>query len=158
MKIKIICVGKLKEKYLKDAILEYSKRLGRFCTLEITELSDEKIPDNPSVAEEEKVLFCEGEKILNKIGASDYVVTLCVEGKQLSSEEFAKKLSDIQMTSSNIVFIIGGSLGLSDKVKKSASLHLSFGKITLPHQLMRVILSEQIYRAFKIINNEAYHK
>ena len=159
MKIKIICVGKLKEKYLKDAINEYSKRLGRFCTLEVTELSDEKIPDNPSLAEEEKVLLCEGEKILKNIGASDYVVTLCVEGKQLSSEEFANKIHTLGLSGkSNISFIIGGSLGLHPSVKNRSDLRLGFSKMTFPHQLMRVVLLEQIYRAFKINANEKYHK
>ena len=159
MKIKIICVGKLKEKYLKDAISEYSKRLGRFCNLEITELADEKIPDNPSAAEEEKVLLCEGEKILGKIGATDYVITLCVEGKQLSSEEFANKIHTLTLGGkSNITFIIGGSLGLHPDVKNRSDLRLGFSKMTFPHQLMRVVLLEQIYRAFKINANEKYHK
>lgn len=158
MNITVICVGKLKEKYLKEAVSEYSKRLSRFSKFDIIELPDCKIPENASPAQNEEVLEKEGELILSKIKPGAYVVAMCIEGQQLSSEEFAKKLGSIQMTSSNIVFIIGGSLGLSDKVKKSASMHLSFGKITLPHQLMRVILAEQIYRCFKIINNEAYHK
>lgn len=158
MNITVICVGKLKEKYLKEAVSEYSKRLSRFSKFDIIELPDCKIPENASPAQNEEVLEKEGELILSKIKPGAYVVAMCIEGQQFSSEEFAKKLGSIQMTSSNIVFIIGGSLGLSDKVKKSASMHLSFGKITLPHQLMRVILAEQIYRCFKIINNEAYHK
>ena len=159
MKIKIVCVGKLKEKYLKDAIDEYTKRLSRFCTARITELSDEKIPDNPSLAEEEKVLEAEGEKILKCISPSDYVISLCVEGKALSSEEFAQKLSDIALSGkSTICFVIGGSLGLSQRVKARSDFRLSFSKMTFPHQLMRVFLTEQIYRAFKINSNEKYHK
>ena len=159
MKIKIVCVGKLKEKYLKDAIDEYTKRLSRFCIAQITELSDEKIPDNPSLAEEEKVIESEGEKILKCISTSDYVISLCVEGKALSSEEFAQKLSDIALSGkSTICFVIGGSLGLSQRVKARSDFRLSFSKMTFPHQLMRVFLTEQIYRAFKINSNEKYHK
>lgn len=158
MNITVICVGKLKEKYLKEAVLEYSKRLSRFAKLDIIELPDCKIPDNASSAQERDVLEKEGDLILSKIKPASYVIAMCIEGKQLSSTEFAQKIQEISFTSSNIVFIIGGSLGLSDKVKQSANLHLSFGKITLPHQLMRVILLEQVYRGFKINNNEAYHK
>ena len=159
MKIKIVCVGKLKEKYLKDAIDEYTKRLSRFCTVQIIELSDEKIPDNPSLSEEEKVLELEGEKILKNISPSDYVFSLCVEGKALTSEEFAQKLSDIALSGkSTICFVIGGSLGLSKGVKARSDFRLSFSKMTFPHQLMRVFLTEQIYRAFKINANEKYHK
>lgn len=159
MKIKIICIGKLKEKYLKDAISEYSKRLSRFCSFEITELSDEKIPDNASVAEEQKVLNAEGEKILKCISPTDYVISLCVEGIEMSSEDFAKKLSSLSLGGkSSISFIIGGSLGLSDEVKSRSDYRLSFSKMTFPHQLMRVFLTEQIYRAFKINANEKYHK
>ena len=159
MKIKIVCVGKLKEKYLKAAIDEYTKRLSRFCTLQIIELSDEKIPDNASLAEEEKVIESVGEKILKNILTSDYVISLCVEGKDFSSEEFAQKLSDIALSGkSTICFVIGGSLGLSKSVKSRSDFRLSFSKMTFPHQLMRVFLTEQIYRAFKINANEKYHK
>ncbi len=158
MNITIICVGKLKEKYLKDAVLEYSKRLSRFVKLEIIEIPDCKIPENASPAEENAVLEKEADLIIAKIKSGATVVTLCVEGKELSSPEIAKKLEDISMQSSHIVFIIGGSLGLSDRVKNLSNLRLSFGKITLPHQLMRVILLEQIYRGYKINNNESYHK
>ncbi len=159
MKIKIICVGKLKEKYLKDAVDEYSKRLGRFCNLEITELSDEKIPENASDGEEKKVLMGEGQKILGKISSGDYVVSLCVEGKQKSSEDFASCLSDLALSGkSTVCFIIGGSLGLSDEVKNRSDMRLGFSMMTFPHQLMRVFLLEQIYRAFKINSNEKYHK
>ncbi|NDO18255.1 23S rRNA (pseudouridine(1915)-N(3))-methyltransferase RlmH [Lachnospiraceae bacterium MD329] len=158
MNINVICVGKIKEKYFTDAITEYSKRLSRFVKLNIIEVADEKIPDNASAKEMEIVKKKEGERILSKLPANSFAVTLCVEGKELSSTEFATKLSDISMTSSNITFIIGGSLGLSDDVKSASQLRLSFGRITLPHQLIRVVLLEQLYRAFKINNNETYHK
>lgn len=158
MNINVICVGKIKEKYFTDAITEYSKRLSRFVKLNIIEVADEKIPDNASAKEMEIVKKKEGERILSKLPANSFAVTLCVEGKELSSTEFATKLSDISMTSSNITFIIGGSLGLSDDVKAASHLRLSFGRITLPHQLIRVVLLEQLYRAFKINNNETYHK
>ena len=158
MNINIICVGKIKEKYFQGAIEEYSKRLSRFARLTITEVADEKIPDNASEKECEIVKSREGEKILSRLGDSSYVITLCIEGKEMSSEALAGKIADISMISSNITFIIGGSLGLSDTVKSKSQLRLSFGQMTLPHQLMRVVLLEQIYRAFKINNNESYHK
>ena len=158
MNINIICVGKIKEKFFTAAIEEYSKRLSRFAKLTVTEVADEKIPENASDKECEIVKDKEGKKILSKLGDNSFVVTLCIEGKEMPSEEFAKKIADISMTSSNITFIIGGSLGLSDEVKCKSQLRLSFGQMTLPHQLMRVVLLEQIYRAFKINNNESYHK
>ncbi len=158
MKITIIGVGKIKEKYFTDAIKEYSKRLSRFCQIEIIEVNDEKIPENASEKEMEKIKEKEGKGILSKIKDGAYVVTLCIEGKELSSEALAKKIEAISMQSSHIVFVIGGSLGLSEEVKNASSLRLSFGKMTLPHQLMRVVLLEQIYRAFKINNSENYHK
>lgn len=158
MNINIICVGKLKERYLADAIAEYSKRLSRFCRLTVTEIPDEKIPDNASEKEKELIKAREGEKILARLAPSEFAAALCIEGKELASEEIAKKLADVSMTHSNIAFIIGGSLGLGDAVKERAQLRLSFGKITLPHQIARVVLLEQLYRAFKINNNEAYHK
>jgi 23S rRNA (pseudouridine1915-N3)-methyltransferase len=159
MKIKIICVGKIKEKYLKDAIDEYSKRISRFAKLEIIEISDEKIPDNASRSEEEKVIKTEGEKIEKYILPKDYVIALCVEGKNISSNEFADKISKITLSgASSIAFIIGGSLGIYEKIKKISNFNLSFSQMTFPHQLMRVILLEQIYRAFKINANEEYHK
>ncbi len=158
MNINVICVGKIKEKYFTDAITEYSKRLSRFVKLNIIEVADEKIPDNASAKEMEIVKKKEGERILSKLPANSFAVTLCVEGKELSSTELAAKISDVSMTSSNITFIIGGSLGLSDDVKAASHLRLSFGRITLPHQLIRVVLLEQLYRAFKINNNETYHK
>ena len=158
MNINIISVGKIKEKYFTAAIDEYAKRLSRFVKLNITEVQDEKIPDNASGKEMELVKEKEGAKILAKLPQNSFVVTLCIEGKELSSEELAEKISDISMTSSNSTFIIGGSLGLADAVKCKSNLRLSFGRMTLPHQLMRVVLLEQIYRAFKINNNESYHK
>ena len=158
MMITVICVGKLKEKYLKDAILEYTKRLSRFTKLNIIEIPDCKIPENASPAQELIILEKEGRQILSKIKNNDYVISMCVEGKQFSSTEIAQKLMEISVSAKNIVFIIGGSLGLCENVKKRSNLCLSFGKITLPHQLMRVILLEQIYRGYKINNNETYHK
>lgn len=157
MNINIVCVGKIKEKYLKDAIAEYSKRISRFAKLEITELADEKIPENASDKQEEAVKAKEGDEILARI-KDGYTVALCVEGKQLSSECLAAKMSDVCMNNSRITFVIGGSLGLDERVKKAADLKLSFSEMTFPHQLMRVILLEQIYRAFKINAGEKYHK
>jgi len=159
MKIKIICVGKLKEKYLKDAIDEYSKRLSRFCTFQITEVPDEKIPDNASSSDEKKVLSTEGEKILKLLMPSDYVISLCVEANQMPSEKFARTISDITLSGkSSICFVIGGSLGLHPDVKSRSDMRLGFSKMTFPHQLMRLLLTEQIYRALKINANEKYHK
>ena len=158
MNINIICVGKIKEKYFTAAIEEYSKRLSRFSRLNIIEVADEKIPDNASEKECEIIKNKEGAKILSKLGGNAYVIAMCIEGKEISSEGLAEKIAATAMTTSNITFIIGGSLGLSDEVKARANHKISFGRITLPHQLMRVVLLEQIYRAFKINNNESYHK
>lgn len=158
MNINIIAVGKIKEKYFTAAINEYSKRLSRFVKLNVTEVADEKIPDRASDKEIEQIKEKEGEKILAKIPQGSYVITLCIEGEELSSEELAEKVAAVSMTNSSVTFIIGGSLGLLDKVKSASQLRLSFGRMTLPHQLMRVVLLEQIYRAFKINNNESYHK
>ncbi|MBQ6558623.1 MAG: 23S rRNA (pseudouridine(1915)-N(3))-methyltransferase RlmH [Clostridia bacterium] len=158
MNINIICVGKIKEKYFTAAIEEYSKRLSRFSRLNIIEVADEKIPDNASEKECEIVKSKEGAKIISKLSRDAYVIAMCIEGREISSEGLAEKIATISMTASNITFIIGGSLGLSDEVKQRANHKMSFGKITLPHQLMRVVLLEQVYRAFKINNNESYHK
>jgi 23S rRNA (pseudouridine1915-N3)-methyltransferase len=158
MNINIISVGKIKEKYFTAAIDEYSKRLSRFVKVNIIEVPDEKIPDNASEKEKENIKAKEGAKILAKLPENSFVAALCIEGKEMASEELAKKIADISMTSSTITFIIGGSLGLSDEVKSRSALRLSFGRMTLPHQLMRVVLLEQIYRSFKINNNESYHK
>ncbi len=159
MNVNIVCVGKIKEKYLKDAIEEYKKRLSRFCKLTITEVSDEPMSDRPSDAEKNVILQKEGEKILNAIKNTDVLISLCVEGKQMSSEKFSDFLSNECVTgASSFTFVIGGSLGLSEEIKKNSKLRLSFSEMTFPHQLMRVILLEQIYRAFKINANESYHK
>lgn len=159
MKIKIICVGKIKENFYKEAITEYAKRLSKFTSFSVIEVSDEKTDEKASQKENELVLSKEGKRILEQIGNDDYVISLCIEGKPLSSVDFSKKISEVMLNGySNIAFLIGGSLGLSDEVKKRSDYKLSFSEMTFPHQLMRVILTEQIYRAFKIINNEPYHK
>ncbi len=158
MKLTLICVGRIKEKYFTDAIKEYAKRLSRFANPNIIEIADEKIPDKASDAQKEQIKLTEAEKILAKIPKNSFVVSMCIEGKEFSSEELSAKLADISMHCSHAVFIIGGSLGLSDSVKQASHCRMSFGKITLPHQLMRVVLLEQVYRAFKILNNENYHK
>ena len=159
MKIKIVTVGKLKEKYLKDGIIEYSKRISRFATVEMIELADEKTPDRASDSENAKILDVEGNRILSKIGEREFVVVLAIEGKTLSSEEFSKQLEQASINGySTLTFVIGGSLGLSPQVKNRANLSLSFGRLTLPHQLMRLVLVEQIYRAFTIQQGSPYHK
>ena len=150
--IKIICVGKIKEKYLRDAIEEYKKRLSKYTKLEIIEVND---VDNPS---KEIVLLKEKESIEKHIDIRDFVITLEIEGNMLSSEELAKKIDNVFNTNSTITFIIGGSYGLHQDIKNRSNYKLSFSKLTFPHQLFRVILLEQIYRSFKINNNEAYHK
>ena len=159
MKIKIVTVGKLKEKYLKDGIAEYSKRISRFATIEIIELADEKTPDRASDSENAKILDVEGNRILSKIGDREFVVVLAIEGKTLSSEELSKQLEQASINGfSTLTFVIGGSLGLSKEVKKRANLSVSFGRLTLPHQLMRLVITEQIYRAFTIQQGSPYHK
>ena len=159
MKIKIVTVGKLKEKYLKDGIAEYSKRISRFAKLEMIELADEKTPDKASEIENQKILETEGARILSKIGERDFVLVLAIEGKTFSSEEFSKQLEEASIKGySTLTFIIGGSLGLAPGVKNRANLSVSFGRLTLPHQLMRLVLVEQIYRAFTIQQGSAYHK
>ena len=159
MKIKIVTVGKLKEKYLKDGIAEYSKRISRFAAVEMIELADEKTPDRASDSENEKILNLEGNRILSKIGDREFVVVLAIEGKTLSSEEFSSQLEQASINGySTLTFVIGGSLGLSPQVKKRANLSLGFGRLTLPHQLMRLVLVEQIYRAFTIQQGSPYHK
>ncbi len=159
MNISIIAVGRLKEKYLKEAISEYSKRLGRYCKFEIIELQDEKTPDNASEREEELIKEKEGKSILSKIKDNAYVIAMDLNGKQLTSVEFAKFISDCGIKgNSNLVFVIGGSLGLSQEVIKRADYKLCFSKMTFPHQLFRVMLLEQIYRGYRINNNEPYHK
>ncbi len=156
--INIICVGKLKEKFFKDAIDEYSKRLSKYCKLNIIELPDEKIPEktNPNIENEIKTKECNN--IINHIKKDSYVISLDLTGKQLSSEEFSKNIENISMQSSQITFIIGGSLGLTDKVLNMSNQKICFSKMTFPHQLIRVFLLEQIFRAFKISNGETYHR
>ncbi len=159
MKIKVVTVGKLKEKYLKDGIAEYSKRISRFAKFEMIELSDEKTPDKASESENQKILEIEGQRILSKVADRDFVIVLAIEGKTLSSEEFSKQLEETSIKGfSTLTFIIVGSLGLSSSVKNRANLSVSFGRLTLPHQLMRLVLVEQIYRAFTIQQGFPYHK
>ena len=159
MKITLIAVGKLKEKYLKEAVSEYSKRLGRYCKLEIIEVSDEKTPEQASQTAEEQIREKEGERILKHIKDDMYVIALEIQGKMLSSEELAAKMEDLGIQGkSHIAFVIGGSIGLGKEVLKRADDSLSFSKMTFPHQLMRVILLEQVYRGYRIINGEPYHK
>lgn len=159
MKIDIICVGKVKESFYRDAISEFLKRLSRYATVSIVEVADEPTPDGASPAQEEQIKDKEGIKIIEKIAASAYVVALAIEGKKLSSEELSKKIEDIGVAgTSHIQFIIGGSLGLSKSVLEKSDFKLSFSDMTFPHQLMRVILLEQVYRAYRIINHEPYHK
>ena len=159
MKITIITVGKIKEKYFTDAIAEYSKRLSRYCKLEIIQVADEKTPDGASEALETQIKDKEGERILSNIKDGSYVVALAIEGNMLDSEELAEKIEKWGVSGvSQIVFVIGGSLGLSRAVLNRADYKLSFSRMTFPHQLMRVILLEQFYRAYRIIQNEPYHK
>lgn len=159
LNIKLVTVGKLKEKYLVQGIQEYAKRLGSYCKFEVVEVPDEKTPDEMSDKEMALILNKEGDKILSKIQDTDFVIAMAIEGELVSSEQLAKYIDNCATQGkSKIVFLIGGSLGLSQNVKKRANLSLSFGRITLPHQLMRLVLTEQIYRAFRINNNQAYHK
>lgn len=159
MRINIVCVGKIKEKYLKLGIDEFKKRLSKYCKLDIIELDDEKAPENLSDKEMEMIKDKEGKKILAKIKDTSYVIALAIDGKNLSSEELADTINKLGIRGiSNITFVIGGSLGLSDEVLKRADYKLSFSKMTFPHQLMRLILLEQIYRSYRINNGEPYHK
>ena len=159
MKFTVIAVGKIKEKFYTDAIAEYSKRLSRYCRLEVIQVADEKTPDGASEAQERQIKEKEGSRILAQIKDGAYVIALAVQGTMLSSEQLASKLNKLGVDGqSQIVLIIGGSLGLSDEVLKRADYHLSFSPMTFPHQLMRVILLEQIYRSYRIISGEPYHK
>ena len=159
MKITVIAVGKIKEKFYIDAIKEYSKRLSKYCKLEIIEVKDEKTKENASKTEENLVKEIEGKRILEKIPDSSKVIALAIDGKSLDSVGLANQIKDYQVSgSSNLVFVIGGSIGLHKSVMDRANLKLSFSDMTFPHQLMRVILLEQVYRSFRIINNEPYHK
>lgn len=159
MNISIVCVGKIKEKYFSEGVKEYVKRLSKYCSITIIETKEEKAPENLSDLDMEKVKKTEGEGILKHIKDNMYVITLEIGGKQLSSEELAKKISSLGIQGkSNIAFIIGGSLGLHKEVLKRSNFSLSFSPMTFPHQLMRLVLVEQIYRSFRIIKNEPYHK
>ncbi len=159
MNIKVISVGKVKEKYLKLGIEEFAKRLSKYCSLEIIEVDDEKAPETLSGKEMSIIKNKEGDKILSKIKDNTYVIALAIDGKMLSSEDLAEKINDLGISGkSNIAFIIGGSLGLSDSVLKRADYKLSFSKMTFPHQLMKLILLEQIYRAYRIKTGAPYHK
>ena len=156
--VNIICVGKLKESYWRGAVEEYSKRMKPLCKLNIIELPEERVGDNPSDAEIDRTVSAESERILSKIGKSDYTIAMCVEGKNISSEELSRKLDEISLSHSTVNWIIGGSWGLSDSLKARADFKLSIGKMTFPHQLCRVMLLEQIYRAFQISKGTKYHK
>ncbi|MBD5429392.1 23S rRNA (pseudouridine(1915)-N(3))-methyltransferase RlmH [Lactobacillus sp.] len=159
MNIKIVCVGKLKEKYFKDGIAEYMKRMDRYAKMKIIQVPDEKAPEKLSPAEMKKVKEIEGERILSKIKDKEYVYVTAIKGKERTSEEFAKEIQNLGTYGhSDITFVIGGSLGTSDAVNKRADDLISFGKFTMPHQLMRLVLTEQIYRAFMINNGSPYHK
>lgn len=159
MNIKIVCVGKLKEKYFKDGIAEYVKRMSRFAKVKIVQVPDEKAPEKLSPAEMEQVKEIEGKRILDNIKDKEYVYVTAIKGKERTSEAFAKELSDLTTYGhSDITFVIGGSLGTSDAVNRRADDLISFGKFTMPHQLMRLVLIEQIYRAFMINSGSPYHK
>ena len=150
--IKIICVGKIKEKFYKEAIEEYVKRLSKYTKLQIIEVEDVNLPNEALIKQKEKEL------IEKQISEKDYIITMEIEGNELNSIELSKKIEQLEQTNPNITFIIGGSYGLDDQIKKRSDYKLSFSKLTFPHQLFRVILLEQIYRAYKIKNNESYHK
>ena len=158
LNVKFITLGTLKEAYLRDAAAEYEKRLGAFCRFELVQLKEERLSDDPSESERKNALSKESEKILALIPARAYVVAMCVEGKQLTSPELAEKLEEISARTSDVCFIIGSSFGLADAVKQRADLRLSVSKLTFPHQLMRVILLETVYRAFNIQKGTRYHK
>ena len=159
MQIDIICVGKVKEQYLRDAIAEYSKRLGRYCKLNILEVADEKTPEHASEGVERQIKAKEGERIAKHIKPGAYVIALAIDGQQVTSEGFARKIDQLGIQGvSHIQFVIGVSIGMDDAILRQANYKLSFSKMTFPHQLMRVILLEQVYRAYKINAHEPYHK
>lgn len=159
MKITILCVGKIKEKYFRDGIEEYKKRLSKYCKLEIIEVADEKTPDNASEVEENLIKEKEAARMEKYIKQDAYTIALAIDGKMLDSVELSKKIDLLGVRGkSQIIFIIGGSLGISDKILKEVDYKLSFSKMTFPHQLMQMILLEQIYRSYRIMNNEPYHK
>lgn len=159
MKITILCVGKIKEKFYRDAIAEYEKRLSRYCKLEIIEVPDEKTPDGASEVVEQQIKEKEAERMEKYLRDGAFICALAIDGKQLDSVELSEKIERLGTSgTSHIIFLIGGSLGMSEKLLKKADMKLSFSKMTFPHQLMRVILLEQIYRAYRIMNGEPYHK
>ena len=158
LNINIICIGKIKEKYLKDAIDEYSKRLSKYCKLSILEVPDEKIPDKLYPSLEENIKEKECNAIIKNLKKDSFIIALDLKGKEFTSESFSKELENISMQKSNITFIIGGSLGLTNELLHLCDLKICFSKMTFPHQLIRVFLLEQIFRAFKIQNNETYHR
>ena len=159
MKIRVLCVGKLKERYLAEAQAEYAKRISRYANLEIVEVADEKTPEKASAKQVEEILRKEGERLLSKIQPGEYVIALAIKGAMYDSEGFAAHLMDrLERAGGSVTLIIGGSLGLSGEVLSRTSGQISFSKLTFPHQLMRVLLLEQIYRAFRILRGEPYHK
>lgn len=159
MKISIVCVGKIKESFYRQAVDEYAKRLSKYCKFEVIEVADEKTPDKASELQENQIKEKEADRILDKIKEDAYVFTLEIKGKRFTSEEFAECIQSVTLRGkSHLVFVIGGSLGLHEKVLKRSDQPISFSDMTFPHQLMRVILSEQIYRGYRIINGEPYHK
>ena len=159
MKITVLCVGKIKEKYFTLGIDEYAKRLSRYCKLEIIEVADEKTPDNASENEELQIKAKEGDKLLRYIKDNAYVIALAIEGKMLTSEELSEKMEQLGINGdSNVVFVIGGSLGLDKRILDRADYKLSFSKMTFPHQMMRMVLLEQVYRGYRIMKDEPYHK
>lgn len=159
MNVTVICVGKLKEKYWTQAMAEYTKRLSKYCTFSVLEVKEEKAPEGICAAEEDRIKESEGKAILSQVKKGSFLIALDVKGKQMSSEELAEKIELLAIEGkSNLVFVIGGSIGLSAEVLENADVKLSFSPMTFPHQMMRVILAEQIYRAFKIIKHEVYHK
>lgn len=158
LSINIICVGKIKEKSFKDSMEEYSKRLSKYCKLNILELPDEKIPDKTNTNIENEIKTKECNNIINHIKKDSFVICLDLNGKEFTSEQFSKNIENISMQSSQITFIIGGSLGLTEKVLNLANQNICFSKMTFPHQLIRIFLLEQIFRAFKISNGETYHR
>lgn len=159
MNITLYTVGKIKENFYRQAVAEYTKRLGRYCKLKIVEVADEKTPDRASAAEELQIKEKEGERLEKQIRDGTYLIALAIDGKKMDSVTFSEKIGNLGLHgTSEIGFVIGGSLGLSDKILKRADMRLSFSDMTFPHQLMRVILLEQIYRAYRILGNEPYHK
>ena len=158
MIVRVVCVGKLKEKYFEDACAEFQKRLSRFCSLEIVEVADEKAPESLHPADEDLVREKEGRRILKAIGQKDFVVALAIDARQMTSEQFSAYLSEKEAEARPLTFVIGGSLGLSPEVYARANAKISFSKMTFPHRIARLLLLEQLYRGFKILHNEAYHK